>query len=452
MGIAKHKPSIDVPLDVKPTVAVSEQYESVIVDSKQTPLPSLRAYLEGMPWTLDAYYVQVIGKDTGLSTVDVTVPNTYQSYEKIVSLEVRVQSALENSFDETNGLTTVTGNAIIPAIIVPSKGDVFVASAGFNRKAAFGVISVTRLQFNTESAYQIEYELLFDISIDTERYRDLEEKTQRTYYYHKERYIQGLDSKVIEEDHKYLLNIQNAYTQLVEYYFKHFYNSQHATLIQPGQDDVIYDHRLVEFILMMVDSTDAFNVKNTRLLNIDSDQYIKQECIYDAFMQRNPSILKDVHRMMGLASVKSFSYSSLTHSIRYSGVQYIVYPYYPDNTIESHPRDFPKPRYINVSLETLPGPTHLSQLSQHYYVESYLSIPYIPNIESLETYLFTDSFYENRTVNTLLEIVLLDFINGRRVKLKELDALLTNYRHWSRLAQFYYLPFLIAMVRFITRK
>ena len=53
MGIAKHKPSIDVPLDVKPTVAVSEQYESVIVDSKQTPLPSLRAYLEGMPWTLD---------------------------------------------------------------------------------------------------------------------------------------------------------------------------------------------------------------------------------------------------------------------------------------------------------------------------------------------------------------------------------------------------------------
>ena len=203
---------------------------------------------------------------------------------------------------------------------------------------------------------------------------------------------------------------------------------------------------------MMVDSTDAFNVKNTRLLNIDSDQYIKQECIYDAFMQRNPSILRDVHRMMGLASVKSFSYSSLTHSIRYSGVQYIVYPYYPDNTIESHPRDFPKPRYINASLETLPGPTHLSQLSQHYYVESYLSIPYIPNIESLETYLFTDSFYENRTVNTLLEIVLLDFINGRRVKLKELDALLTNYRHWSRLAQFYYLPFLIAMVRFITRK
>ena len=452
MGIAKHKPDMDVPLDVKPTVAVSGNYETTIVDSKQTPLPSLRAYLDGMPWVLDAYYVQQVNKHTGLSTVDVTIPNSYQSYEKIINIEVRVQSALENTFDEENGLTTVSGSAIIPSVIVPSKGDVFIAAAGFNRKAAFGITKVERLQFNTESAYQIDYELLFDISIDVDRYRDLEEKTQRTYYYHKERYIEGLDAKVLKEEHEYLLAIKDGYRSLVSYYFKTFHNSRFNTLVLPKQDYVIYDHRLVEFVLSMVDSTDAFEIRNTRLMNIDNDEYIKQECIYDAFMLRRVDVLQSVHRKMGLTSTKNFGYDPMVQSIRYMGIDYIVYPYYPDTSINGIGDDIPKPRYYAVMEETTIPPMNLGLLGKSMYVSGSLSIPYVPTIESMSTYLFTEQFYENRSVDTLLEMVLLDFINRRVVKIKEVHALLVSYRHWDRMAQFYYLPFLIALLRFMTRK
>ena len=451
MGIAKYKPTASVPLDVKPTVSVSKDYETTIVDSKQTPLVSLRAYLDGSIWTTEAYYVQLINKSTGLSTVDVTVPNSYQSYEKIIGIELRVQSTLTNSFDQENGLTTVTGTAVIPSVIVPSKGDVFIAAAGYNRKAAFGITSVERLQFNTESAYQIEYELLFDISIEVDRYNDLEEKTQRTYYYHKERYIQGLDAKVIESDHKNLLTIQGAFGKLVAYYFKHFFNERFSTLVIPGQTYEIYDHRLVEFIMMLVDSHDSFEITRTRLLNTDNDRYLAQECIYDAMMQRDANLLTRVHRYMGVASCSSFSYEPMTHSIRYSGLDYVVYPLYPDESIDL-PSSVPvKPTFLHPREGTAPGPNHLGRL-QNQYVCNNLSVPYVPDISTLSTYLFTDAFYEGKSVSTLIEIVLSDYINHRAIQYKELVALIENYHKWNRMEQFYYLPFIIMMIRFVTRK
>ena len=451
MGIAQHKPTAPVPLDVQPTVAVSKNYETTIVDSKQTPIVSLRAYLDGSIWTTEAYYAQVINKHTGLSTVDVTIPNSYQSYEKIIGIELRVQSPLNNSFDQESGLTTVTGTAVIPSVIVPSKGDVFIAAAGYNRKAAFGITSVERLQFNTESAYQIEYELLFDISTEVDRYNDLEEKTQRTYYYHKERYIQGLDAKVIESDHKNLLVIQGAFSKLVSYYFKHFFNDRFSTLVLPGQIYEIYDHRLVEFILMLVDSPDCFEITKTRLLNVDNDRYISQESIYDAVMQRDASLLSRVHRYMGVASTSSFSYEPMTHSIRYSGLDYIVYPLYPDESIDLPSTVAVKPRFLHPKEGTAPGLGNLGRL-QNQYVCNNLSVPFVPDISLLSTYLFSDDFYEGKSVSTLLEIVLSDYINHRAIQYKELSALIENYHKWNRMEQFYYLPFIIMLVRFVTRK
>ena len=61
MPIAMSTKPIDKPT-VEPVSVYSDDYQSTVVDTTETPIASIITYVEGSPWTVD-WYSQVVAKD-----------------------------------------------------------------------------------------------------------------------------------------------------------------------------------------------------------------------------------------------------------------------------------------------------------------------------------------------------------------------------------------------------
>jgi hypothetical protein len=110
MAIAKRKPESQPPVKLNLAEVKEETYLGIVNDNDSIATTSLLAYIEGMPWTVQ-YYAQLIGKHNDLRELDAHQDASFQQYQKIKDLELRVDSALQTSYDNTNALTSVTGSA-----------------------------------------------------------------------------------------------------------------------------------------------------------------------------------------------------------------------------------------------------------------------------------------------------------------------------------------------------
>jgi hypothetical protein len=117
MAIAKRKPESQPPVKLNLAEVKEETYLGIVNDNDSIATTSLLAYIEGMPWTVQ-YYAQLIGKHNDLRELDAHQDASFQQYQKIKDLELRVDSALQTSYDNTNALTSVTGSA---NVVIPSQ-------------------------------------------------------------------------------------------------------------------------------------------------------------------------------------------------------------------------------------------------------------------------------------------------------------------------------------------
>jgi hypothetical protein len=334
MPIASRKPDA-APINRPQLPAIEPaSYESIIADDSQRPLNSLITYMEGSPWTVD-YYNQIVTKDNDIRELDPGQVNIYQQYTKIANLEIRVTTALGNTQDTESGLVTVTGVALIYPFMVPNAGDMFVAEATEGRGGVYRVENVERKTFNRESAYSIEYQLVCYTDTDKTYYDNLEAKAIRTYFFDKNRLLEGLSPNLIPEDYKRLNDLNVFYAELCRFYFKTFYNHDYSTLIVPGQEVAIYDGFLVNYILKIVDTFDAPEVRQVKNLSNEREPFIIQNQFWDALLNRDIGILNTCNREMGLTTIKSFGLDPAFCGLRYTRLDYIVYPIVADQSVLS---------------------------------------------------------------------------------------------------------------------
>lgn len=447
MPVATRAPT--APPVMKPALPAIEpkSYESIVVDDNQRPLNSLITYMEGTPWTVD-YFNQIVTKDNDIRELDPGQVNIYQQYTKIAGLEIRVTAALTNSQDTESGLVTVTGNALIYPFMVPNAGDMFVAEAAEGRKGIYRIETVERKTFNRESAYSIEYQLVCYTDTDTEMYQNLEAKAIRTYYFDKERLLEGLQPNLIPEDYQRMNDLRVYYEELCRFYFKTFFSREFSTLIVPGQDIAIYDSFLVNYILRIVDTFDAPEIRQVKNLSNEQESYLTQNQFWTALFERDLGILKTCNREMGLVSIKSFGYDPAYHGLRYTKLDYVIYPVITDQSVFS---GHSKPIVKVESMETLvraPAQTgSLSALIHDNYIAQNQSIPFIHPMLTDKAYVLSNVFYEEQIGQSIIESLTLDYIKGNALNIDRLVQLTSHHIHWGRLEQFYYIPILLTLIK-----
>lgn len=446
MAIASFKP--DAPNPLKPNIPSIEPkpYESILVDGKKEPLINLIAYVEGAPWTVN-YYSQIVSKHNDLKDLDTGQPDIYQQYNKIIGLELRVTSPLTDSHDTETAITTVTGSAYIYPTLIPNVGDLFVASTGHGGEGIFRLSQVERKSFNKESVFQIEYDLLAFVENDPDRYQQLNNKAIRTYYFNKDRLIQGLNPTVLEPEHNAIQDINHLFSDICQYYFKTFFNQEHSTLILPGQEVKVYDSYLVNYLLKILDTTSAPEIKFIKPLNTEREKYLNQPTIWNVLLERDLADLPYVNSIQGLISVSAFSRDATLNSIRYSRINYLIYPVLPDTTSQSEPIVRIKEAGELGLIDTKSATGTLLSLIEDRYIDQNRGYDLIKPILIDEYYVLSKEFYTNQSELSLLEMLVLGYLKYDALDPIKIMALANHYRRWGRLEQFYYLPILLTLMR-----
>ncbi len=447
MGIASFKPDAPSPVNTSLPKVQPDGYKSIINDDRYTPMQSLIAYVPGASWTVN-YYNQVLSDTNDLRQQDPGQNNVYQQYSKITGFEIKVEEALTNSQDPQTNAMLVTGSGMIYPNITPNVGDMFVASTGNGQDGLFTITNVSRKIYMRDSVFAIEYVLTAYLSNETERYQDLESKVLTNYFFHKNFLIDGQNPVIRAEDYQNVISLESSFGELTEFFFNSFFNNEFNTLIIPGQKNTIYDHFLTMFVLKIVTTTDSQVIRNIRRLNVDDDMYMKQPTIWDALIDNNSAVMPFINKKSGLVMTTAFSSNAYLEGIRYSYIDYIVYPKDPDlsgiNNVDLQPKE------LSDSNITETGSRHSSpaDVIYNFHTMEAASVQIIKSPIVDDYYVFSDAFYNNRSTNKcLLEMLVSDYLAGKAIDNKKLSVVVSDYPNWSRLDQYYFIPVLLLLIK-----
>ena len=447
MALANYKPDAQLPTKPNLPKVEPEKYQSIIHDDKKTPIPSLLAYVSGAPWVVN-YFSQIVSKHNDLREIDPTQPNVYQQYQKINNLELRVESALTSGYDTDQAITTVTGSAILYPFIVPNISDYFVTDTADNRSTLFRITNVERKTISRNSAFSIEYEIVGYTDDDSSGlYANLQDKVMREYFFHKDRLIEGLQPMLRAEESQQILNLKDYYSDIVTYYFKNFFNRKYMTLVLPGQDYAIYDSFLVNYLMKLIESNDAPEIRYMKTITNDNDPYMSQPQFWSIMLDRDYKGLTYCNRKMKLVTKYMFSLNSFVHGLAFSNVDYIVYPEEQDMSAIVHHEPKARLTALEEILSTENSLGNVTDVLGKLYSDVSTTYPVINSTIVDDFYVLSENFYSNATDQTLLESLTTNYLKFETIDLTKLSELCNDYRTWGKLEQFYYGPVLLTLIK-----
>lgn len=446
MAIAGRKPLADIV--VKPALPQIQPaaFKGIVYDDKTQPLQSLIAYVSGAPWSVD-YYAQVVGEHNDLRELDSGQPGTFQQYQKTFSLEIRVNDPLASSYNTEQGITTVRGAGNIYPFMVPNVADCFVADAADNQKAIFRITQVDRKTFNRDSVYSVEYELIGYVENNRELYDSLESKVIRTYHFSKDRLLEGLHPTIKTEEYQKVMNLKVLYSDLVQYYCKNFFNVVYGTLIIPGQLSAYYDPYLISFFLHLVSTDDAPEIRNIKEITTDREVYLSQPQFWTLMLNKDYVGKVYTNNTMGLVNKELFVKNSYVQGLAFSNIRYVVYPITADSSLFAG-------RFNDVQIQSMESLVDTSGQNGTIYSDADNTFEYAATTYKLiqeilvdDKYVLSNDFYAETTNQSVLEILVKDYLKGNALDLNLLYAVTDQYRKWKRLEQFYYGPILLALIK-----
>lgn len=452
MAIAGRKPTAEVA--VKPSLPQIEPtgYRSTTMDNNDIPLLSLLAYIDGSPWSV-TYYAQVVSKDNDLREIDPGQSAVYQQYQKTNNMELRVTQALSSSYDSERGISSVNGSATIYPFMVPNVSDYFTAETADTERAIYRITQVERKTFNRHSAFAVEYELVGYVSQLAQLHGSLESKSVRTYFFSKDRLLEGLMPVVKTEEYEKITDLSAQYRELVKAYFQAFFDKRYGTLIIPGQDHAVYDHFLVEFLMHLVETGDAEQIREMRRHTPDNDRFIEQTQFWEILLCRDYRALDDCNTKMVLVHKHAFHNNPFIRGIYYSGIGYLVYPMQPDTSGLVGDACYHVPPASLEVLQLTTG-THGRAFSEadNQYQLANKTIQLVKDLDPRGCYVLSESFYQQgREDLSTLEILTRDYLKMQTIDLDMLSALVSSCKKWSRLQQFYYWPILMLLIKQASR-
>jgi hypothetical protein len=448
MPIAGYKSGTSVSQQPNLPAIAPENYKALVHDVKDTPLHTLMAYVEGSNWTLDEYFSQVVTEHNDLREIDPEEPNIYQQYITIHNLDIRVDSSLQPSYDQETGITSTVGGANIYASVIPNAADYFCAKSFGQEKALYKVNTVERKSFQQKSVYHIDYTLVGYVNSSAlTLYQSLKQKSLRDMYFDRDRLIDGKQSTVRLEDHEKIKTLTSSFNSIVQKYFNLFFNRRYMTLVLPGQEHVIYDSHMVNYLLTILTTDDTPVLQHVRMPPTDHHLYLNQESFWDMMINRDINMLSLIHQKMSLVSRHYFLNLSYGKGAHYSAMDYFVYCKSPDTTYNV--KDFPMPYEPSivdlVQTENRHG-TLASVLTERYVTSSINAQILYPFLFD-DYYVMSENFYNDTNNKSLLEICVRDYLSKKAINIDYLLKIIEMYPSWARLEQFYYGPVILTLIK-----
>lgn len=447
MAIAQHAPEAQVVVTPSLPSIQPPAMKSIVADDTYSSALAMLPFIDGSQYNVN-YYSQVLGLHSDLRELDAGQSGVYQQYNKIVNLELRVTTELTSTFNAATNMTLVTGAANVYPPLIPNVGDVFVANIGDGKDGIFIVKTADRKNFSRDSIYTIEYELAVDITVGEgiTRYADLESKVNNVTYYYKDFLLSDQNPNLVSADFKAVIDMTVALSDITQYFFKTFFNRDFNTITVPDQPNPVYDSRLLETVMRLVVTTDADNVRHTRVLNMDEDIHLAGDCIWSALLAKDLNLINYADNRAGLVQAQSFNNNPLLEGYRFSGIPYAVYPIASNNVI-----GVTKSLAINVLTASPINNGGITGAASNSYTVGQRIIPLIKPVLVDDYYVLSSGFYLKDTTQSLLEVLVNDYLINKPINPITLLLLVNQYRKWDKLEQYYYLPIIMILIKAVIK-
>lgn len=447
MPVAGRKPLAQPPIVPSLPVIQPPEYKGIVQDDKSQPLQSLIAYVSGSSWTVD-YYAQVVGEHNDLREIDPGQAGTFQQYQKTFSLEIKVADPLVSSYDNERGITTVHGGANIYPFMIPNKSDYFVADAADNQKALFRITTVERKTHNRDSVFFVEYEIVAYIENDSnELYQNLESKVIRTYHFSKDRLLEGLQPTIKTEEYQKVMNLKVLYSDMVKYYTKNFFNVVYGTLVIPGQSSAYYDPFLVKYFKRLTDTNDSPEIREIKQIPTDREVFLNQPQFWDLLVNKDYDGKVYCNNTMGLVNKALFVKNSYVQGLAFSNIRYVVYPITTDSSLLVGNCEQAKLESMESLVDTTGQNNVLYSVQDNTFEYATKTYKLIQEVLVDDKYVLSNDFYTGTEDQSVLEILVKDYLKGNTLDLNLLYAVTDKFRKWKRLEQFYYGPILLTLIK-----
>ncbi|MFL9998859.1 hypothetical protein [Paraburkholderia sediminicola] len=439
-----HTPLVDQP---SPVMIAKPAYRGVTVDTQYVPQSSLLTAIEGSSWTVN-YYSQVLDDDNALSGQQVDREAIYQQYRLIIRLELKVTQPLTASQDQESKQTQVTGTAVTYPFLIPVEGDMFLADIGDGREGVFRITGTEKRTYFKESCYQIEYTL---VDYSTEQRRgDLDRKVVLELYFERDFLIHGQNPLLLRQDYADVQFLTDKYYEILQIYFAMFASNEFKTLLVPGQRRPVYDHFLMKAVTGFFETTQAPALVQMRILNVDDSDVLRCFTLWDALALRQKSLLPFINRRTGLLTTRVFTRRPRLEGIRYSGIDYVVYPKDPEVCVNYDILPTRIRASADHALRPVPARAGaLDQVLQHKARQDlpYGNAPLVHDVLVDDYYVFSEAFYTNGDGQSQLELLVRDYLDLKAVSRRTLVLMSETWHAFGALERFYYLPILLLLIR-----
>lgn len=449
--IISDKPSAPPKQLPSPPIIEPKKSHSVILDNSKVPIDSLITHVSGIALTVD-YYRLIVNKDTALYSQDVGQSGVQQQYQLYKNFEIRQTGSLSQDQDTEDKVFTVVGTGIVHSGLIPNEGDMFSCDVGDGRLGVFNIKRSQQLSIAKATTYQIEYGLSYFTDNKKANYDDLKSKVIETYYYVKERLNFNESPFLTTDEYNFYIQLGTYYHNLLINYRSWFFSKEYMAYIVPDQNSSTFDYFIYRALQVLFRDDYTGVMQKHQGINISDDDIINRKFdLLSILLERSKERFNLVDQRVGTTRTNSFNFEGVTSNIRYTGIRSLVYP------ISSWERT--DTSYNTNFHPILEGPLTASPPNRHPNISKELvaytfgqrTVPLIKLVSIDDYYIFSEDFYKRTTNLSLIEDLVLKYIDGEQFNHNTLKVLLDNYQYWPNLERFYYMPILMILIQSILK-
>ena len=366
-------------------------------------------YIDGKILELD-YYSFIKGGNGENSLIDIA--NEEQGYEKVTNLQLTLTSPIT-----TGNYNDVSFEATLNANIVPAENDLMVLRLIDGRLGMFRVSEIDKRTYIAKKIYDIKGAFLYYSDANQEYFTSLYSKVKKTYIYDKTHMMNNSAPVILESKYKAKTLMMDNFHSLLDSYLDTFI---HLKVLSVEYNGLYYfDFNIQKLVTTLIDE------HHLRLLkNIDSD-YDARRSIVDLIIDPRMSLNKITNKYYVVSNVRSDIALSSTIALISASI-------------------------TNSSIVT-------NEVDDNYFLDITspvnLNIPNMFRTSVNNQYLFSDTFYENNTLEkdenySKLEYLLDSYLESKSLDLSMLEELADDIPNWKSIEQYHYTPFVLLLMRY----
>ena len=365
-------------------------------------------YIDGKTLELD-YYSFVkgpAGENTLIDTKDDT-----QQYVRIKNLQVTAISPIT-----TAAYSDVSFDANIMANLVPAANDIIVLRLIDGRVGMFKVSDITKRTYIAKKNYDFRAVFLYYSDLNKPYFDSLESKVVKNYIYDKSHIATNSAPIILESRYKDRVELNVAFRGLLDSYLSEYVTDK--VISYRDKENIVFDT----------------NIQSVVFSVLSDIQYAELKKVESNFDSR--SIVTDL--LDKSDTVKKFNK-------KYYSIDKVSYDIALDHTISLLSSRVTH----SISTTSVVGPSPYKDLT----LPVIKTIPDNYRLSNNNLYLFSSGFYDLDLIGvmnelSLLESLLLMYINNESIDYKELYTLIDDIDNWTSVEVFYYTPFLLLLINY----